>query len=119
MTPRLRPAGDWGAASVILATGGLGASVATAFCCALPPLLASAGVAGGWTLELQSFLGPKEQVLVWLAISGLGSGTMLWLWQMRSVCTTGFPCRSAGLHLLTPLGLVVGGLLTWFALTAV
>ncbi len=119
MTPRLRPADYQGAASILLAIGGLGASLAAAFCCALPPVLASAGVAGVWTLELQSFLGPHQQGLLWLAVSGVGLSGMLLAWQIRRACTSGLQCRGIGLPGLTLLGLLMSGVLTWLAFNPV
>lgn len=116
MTSKLPPAEHQGAASLLLVVGGLGASLAAAFCCGLPPLLIAAGVAGLWTLELQSFFGPHQQALLWLAGGGLGSGAVLWVWQMRKACATGCWRRSTGSHLLTLLGLIAGGLLTWLAI---
>lgn len=116
MTSKLEPTAHQGAASLLLVIGGLGASLAAASCCALLPLFIWAGVAGLWTLELQSFFGPHLQILLWLSCGGLGAGAVLWVWQMRKACATGGWRRSVGLHLLTLLGLIAGSLLTWLAI---
>ena len=106
--------GYWRLTSGILLVGGMSASLAAAFCCALPPLLVAAGVAGIWTLELQSFFGPHQQALLWLAVSGLGVGGVLWVGQTWRVCATGL-CRGIACHILMLLGLVAGGALSWLA----
>ncbi len=95
--------------------GGLGASLAAALCCALLPLLISAGVAGVWTLELQSFLGPHRQALLWLAISGLGLGGALWVWQTRKACATGLWRHRTAWRVSMLLALFAGGALSWLA----
>ncbi len=115
MRPKLNPAGHWRVASGLLVVGGLGASLAAAFCCALPPLLIAAGVAGIWTLELQSFFGPHQQALLWLAVSGLGVGGVLWVWQTWRVCATRLWYLRTAWHVLMLLGLFAGGALSWLA----
>lgn len=106
-------------ATVLLVVSGLATALAAASCCALPPLLIWAGVAGLWTLELQSFFGPHLQTLIWLADGTLAAGAGSWAWQMRKVCAVGLSRRNAGWHLLMLLGLAAGGLLSWMAVNPV
>jgi mercuric ion transport protein len=119
MTSERRSGAPQAVATAVLVFSGLGAALAAASCCALPPLFIWAGVAGLWTLELQSFFGPHQHALLWLAVGGLGAGAVTWVWQMRKACTTGCWGRGVGSHLLTLLGLIVGSLLTWFAISTV
>lgn len=114
MRAKFNPADHWGVASGLLVVGGLGASLAAAFCCALPPLLIAAGVAGSWTLELQSFFGPHQQALLWLAASGLGVSGVLWVLQTWRVCAIGL-CPRIARHILILLGLFAGSALSWLA----
>lgn len=103
-------------AACLLSGGGVTASLALMACCALPPLLASIGLAGAWTLEVQTFLGPHEQGLLWLSLVSLGSGAGAWSWQLRRVCTGCGPRGRVIPLLLTPLMLALGAGLTWLAL---
>jgi mercuric ion transport protein len=110
------PGADHRSLAWVLAGGGVAASLALIACCALPPLLAGVGLAGAWTLEVQTVLGPHEQLLLWLALVGLGSGATAWAWQLRRSCAgCGERGRRSSL-VITPLMLVLGAILTWIAL---
>lgn len=103
-------------AAGLLSGGGVAASLCLLACCALPPLLATIGLAGAWTLALQGFLGVHEQGLLRLTLAGLGSGAGAWLWQW---CGIGTRCGSGTrpvLLMLTPLLPVIGASLAWLAL---
>ena len=107
---------EWRGVAGLASGGGVGASVCLVACCALPPLLASVGLAGAWTLEVQTFFGPHERLLLWLSLGGLGSGAAAWSWQLRRVYTGCGPRRRVIPLLLTPLMLTFGAGLTWLAL---
>ena len=100
----------------LLSGGGVATSLALMACCALPPLLASVGVAGAWTLDVQTFLGPRENLLLWVSLGSLGAAAVAWMWQIRSACLSCSPGGHAILGVLTPAMLVVGACLTWLAL---
>ena len=114
--PSSAPGADHRGPAWVLAGGGVAASLALIACCALPPLLAGVGLAGGWTLEVQTFLGPRELLFLWLALIGLGSGAAAWAWQLRR-SRAGCVARGCRWSLtITPLMLVIGAILTWIAL---
>lgn len=100
----------------LLSGGGVATSLALMACCALPPLLASVGLAGAWTLDVQTFLGPHENLLFWVSLGSLGAAAVAWIWQMRRACSGCSPARHAIVRVLTPAMLVVGACLTWLAL---
>ena len=114
--PSSAPGADHRGPAWVLAGGGVAASLALIACCALPPLLAGVGLAGWWTLEVQTFLGPYELLSLWLALVGLGSGAAAWAWQLRR-SRAGCVARGCRWSLtITPLMLVIGAILTWIAL---
>ena len=100
----------------LLSGGGVATSLALMACCALPPLLASVGLAGAWTLDVQTFLGPHENLLFWVSLGSLGAATVAWIWQIRSACSGCSPGGHVIGGVLTPAMLVVGACLTWLAL---
>ncbi len=52
--------------AAVLAIGGLGATLASAACCALPVVLATLGIAGGtWMLDIAVVAGPWQRDLLW------------------------------------------------------
>lgn len=100
----------------LLSGGGVTASLALMACCALPPLLATFGLAGAWTLDVQTLAGPHEQMLFWLSLVSLGAGAVAWFWQIRRVCFSYARRGRAISWVLTPLMLALGACLTWLAL---
>lgn len=69
--------------SMTLSLGGLLASFGCAACCALPIVLASAGLAGAWTLHLQLLIGPYERWWLWGTIFLLSLGFVSWARGLR------------------------------------
>lgn len=100
----------------MLTGGGVAASLALVACCALPPLLATFGLARAWTLDTQAFLGPHEWMLFWLSLVSLGAGAVAWLSQIRKVCFSDARRGCLTSRVLTPLMLALGACLTWLAL---
>ncbi|MDA8051709.1 MAG: hypothetical protein M0002_17195 [Rhodospirillales bacterium] len=105
-----------GGAAGVLSGGGVASSLALMACCALPPLLASVGLGGAWTLAMQTFLGPHEQLLLWLSVGSLGIGATAWAWQVWRAHTSCGLRRCFGRLALPPLLLLLGAGLTWLAL---
>lgn len=107
--------GRSGVAGVLSGSGAL-ASLVLMACCSLPLLLASVGLAGAWTLALQTALGPHEQLLLWLSVSSLGLGAAAWVWQVWRAHTSCELRRRLGGLALSPILLLLGAGLTWLAL---
>jgi mercuric ion transport protein len=110
---RVGSAGWQGRGSGFLAVSGFAASLALLACCALPPLLAAAGLAGAWTLNLQGLLGPHERALLWLSVGSLGLGAVPWARQLQRSLKAGVPIGHIGRQAVTLFMLMLGSALTW------
>ncbi len=106
-----RPAGGSGA--VLLTLGGLAAAFGAASCCALPLMLATAGLGTAWLGGIAMLAGPHRAFLLTAAALLLVGGAIL-LWRQRaSACTPGSVCARPAVRNLTTVGLLLGlGLLT-------
>ena len=95
-------------ASMILSAGSLFASFGCAACCALPIVMASAGLAGAWTLHLQLLVGPYQRWWLWGTILLLVLSVLAWardMWRFRRKDSAG---ASALVHAVTPTLLMLG-----------
>lgn len=85
------------AGAALLAGGGILAGFGAAACCALPLMLASAGLGSAWLFSVAAVTGPYQIVLLGAAALGL-TGAAFLLWRGRrqdaAVCATGGACRS-------------------------
>lgn len=106
-----RPASGSGA--VLLTLGGLAAAFGAASCCALPIILAGAGLGTAWLGGIAMLAGPHRGILLMSAALLLVGGAIL-LWRQRaSACMPGSVCARPAVRNLTAAGLLLGlGLLT-------
>ena len=95
-------------ASMTLSLGGLFASFGCAACCALPILMASAGLAGAWTLHLQLLVGPYERWWLWGTILLIALGMISWARDMRRFRPKDAAGASVLSHVVTPALLILG-----------
>ena len=102
----------------LLAIGGLGASLASAACCALPVVFATFGIAGGtWMLDIAVVAGPWQRELLWGGVAALALALLVTGPRGTPGCAESF-CATTGFR--GPLiGLVMlGGGLAGLALAA-
>ena len=106
--PRLktRPRPLPGSGAVLLTLGGLAAAFAAASCCALPLLLAAAGVGTAWLGGIALVAEPHRALLLTVAAGALAGGAFL-LWQQRHAPVCGL-CTRPGARCLTLSGLLIG-----------
>ena len=105
--------------AALLTVGGIGAAFGVAACCALPIMLATAGIGTAWLTGIASVTAPHRDI--WIAISALSlliSAFMLWRAHKNAVRCGGVAASSprwlrialAG-GLLIGAGLLVAGIL--------
>lgn len=95
-------------ASMTLSLGGLFASFGCAACCALPIVMASAGLAGAWTLHLQLLVGPYERWWLWGTILLLALGMISWARDVRRFRRKDAAGAPVLVYVLTPILLMLG-----------
>lgn len=94
--------------SMTLSLGGLLASFGCAACCALPIALASAGLAGAWTLHLQLLVGPYEHWWLWGTILLLALSMISWARDVRQSRRRHAAGASVLVYAITPAFLMLG-----------
>lgn len=94
--------------SIMLSLGGLFASLGCAACCALPIVMASAGLAGAWTLHLQLLAGPYERWWLWGTILLLVLSVVAWARDVRRFRRKDAAGASVLTHAVTPALLMLG-----------
>lgn len=102
-------------AALSLTLGGIASGFAAASCCALPMLLASAGIGSAW---LGGIAVPAAPYRVWFlafgAVSLLAGALLLGRQQARAMrCGTDGTCVPAAVRLFTLAGLLIGVVLLW------
>lgn len=96
--------------AALLTVGGIGAAFGVAACCALPIMLATAGVGTAWLTGIASVTAPHRDI--WIAISALSlliSAFMLWRAHQNAVRCGGVAASSPlWLRIALAAGLLVG-----------
>ncbi|MCW3837258.1 mercuric transporter MerT family protein [Sphingomonas canadensis] len=112
--PELRhSSGARGAA--FLTVGGIAAAFGVASCCALPILLATAGLGAGWLGGIASAASPYRTLLLSLSALFLIGGAIL-LWRQQRVAMTCGPdgvCTAPAIRAILLIGLLVGATLLY------
>ena len=104
-----------GFGAISLALGGIASGFLAAACCALPMLLASAGLGSAWLVGIAV---PAAPYRLWFvafgAISLVAGGVLLARQQMRAArCGADGACVPASLRFATLIGLLLGAVLLW------
>ena len=104
-----------GFGTISLALGGIASGFLAATCCALPMLLASAGLGSAWLVGIAV---PAAPYRLWFvafgAISLVAGGVLLARQQMRAArCGADGLCVPAALRVVTLVGLLFGAVLLW------
>ena len=96
--------------AVLLTVSGIGAAFGVAACCALPILLATAGIGTAWLAGIASIAAPYREI--WIVISALSlliSAFLLWRAHQNAVRCGGVAARSPrGFRIALAGGLAVG-----------
>jgi mercuric ion transport protein len=98
-----------GAGAVLLTLGGVGAAFGVASCCALPLLLATAGLGTAWLGGIALVAAPHRTIL--LAVAGLclaGAAALQWRQRRAALCVPRALCARPAVRGLTTLGLLLG-----------
>lgn len=116
-----RPARGTGA--VLLTLGGLAAAFGVASCCALPFLLATAGLGTAWLYGIAVLAAPHRGFLLGAAAICLAGGAVL-LWRQRQrrtavTCAPGGVCSHPAVRGLTLVCLLAGLVLLYLGYTYV
>jgi mercuric ion transport protein len=99
--------GTQGAGALLLTLAGLGSAFSLASCCALPILLAAAGLGTAWLGGIADLAVPYRVPLI--AISGVSlAGGAVSLLRQRRVCAPGAVCARPAVRGTTALGLILG-----------
>ncbi|MBA4045297.1 MAG: mercuric reductase [Erythrobacter sp.] len=96
--------------AVVLTVSGIGAAFGVAACCALPILLATAGIGTAWLAGIASIAAPYREI--WIVISALSlliSAVLLWRAHQNAVRCGGVAASSPRwLRIALAVGLAVG-----------
>ena len=99
--------GAQGGGAILLTLAGLGSAFGLASCCALPILLAGAGLGTAWLGGIADLAVPYRVPLI--AISGVSlAGGAISLLRQRRVCAPGAFCARPAVRATTTLGLILG-----------
>ncbi|MGH6740995.1 MAG: mercuric reductase [Bradyrhizobium sp.] len=98
--------------ALLLALGGLTAAFGAAACCALPMLLAGAGIGSTWLIGVAVIAAPHRIGLLAAAVLCLMSGTALFAWHRRAVSCGACANRlvTSLVTITTALGIVLAAL---------
>lgn len=86
------------AGALLLTLSGLAAAVGAASCCALPMLLAGAGLGSTWLVGLAVIAAPHRVALVLAAVVCFIAGAVVFAWHRWAVA-----CGACGHRIVTPL----------------
>ena len=96
-----------GFGAISLALGGIASGFLAATCCALPMLLASAGLGSAWLVGIAV---PAAPYRLWF----VAGGVLLARQQMRAArCGADGLCVPASLRFVTLIGLLLAAVLLW------
>ena len=93
--------------AVALVAGGVAAAFALAACCAIPVLLAGAGLSAHWLMPVAAFADPHRQLLTTLAIVALAGGLFAVLPVLRT-CAPGDLCSRPAFRATIGVAAVAG-----------
>ena len=104
-----------GIGAISLTLGGIASGFAAASCCALPMLLASAGIGSAWLAGIAIPAAPYRLWLVAFGVISLVAGGLLLARQQARAAQRGpgGSCVPAALRIATLIGLLVGAALLW------
>ncbi|KGB54709.1 Mercuric ion transport protein, MerT precursor [Sphingopyxis sp. LC81] len=104
-----------GIAAAALTATGIAAAFGVAACCALPILLASAGIGAAWLGGIAMIAVPYRTPLLLIAAACLLFGAFLLFRQQRAArrCGPGGACTPPVVRILTLAGLLLGAALLW------
>jgi len=109
-----------GYAPVLLTLGGLAAAFGVASCCALPMLLAGAGLGTAWLGFIGIASAPHWKLLMSVAaVCAVGGAGLLWRQSRPGVCAPGSVCARPSIRLLTLAGLMATLVLLYLGYTYV
>jgi len=96
--------------AMLLTVGGMASAFGVAACCALPILLATAGIGTAWLTGIATFSAPYRSALMIVSlISLLASAGLLWRIQQNArQCGNDAFCTPAWLRLGLLVGLLIG-----------
>ena len=98
-----------GVGPVLLTLSGLAAAFGVASCCALPFLLAAAGLGTAWLGGIALLAAPYRVFLLAAASVCLAGGAfLLWRQRARAACEPGSVCARPAVRGLTATGLLLG-----------
>lgn len=97
--PAVAPSGTVAeTAALLLTLGGLTAAFGAATCCALPMLLAGAGLGTTWLIGIAAIVAPHRIALVTATAICLVAGGVVFAWHRRAVA-----CGACGHRIVTRL----------------
>jgi len=104
-----------GIGAISLTLGGIASGFIAATCCALPMLLASAGIGSAWLVGIAVPAAPYRLWFVAFGVISLVAGGILLARQQARAARCGADgrCVPTALRAATLVGLVVGGVLLW------
>ncbi|MBN8812379.1 MULTISPECIES: mercuric reductase [unclassified Sphingomonas] len=104
-----------GIAAASLALGGIAAAFGVAACCALPFLLASAGIGAAWLGGIGMAAAPYRTPLLAIGALCLLTGALLLLRQQiaASRCGPDGVCTPPAIRIVTLIGLLIGAVLLY------
>lgn len=98
--------------ALLFALGGLAAAFGAASCCALPMLLAGAGIGSTWLIGVALIAAPHRIALLSAAVLCLIAGAALFAWRRRAVACGACANRfvTSLVTITTALGIVLAAL---------
>lgn len=108
-----------GAGAALLTFGGVAAAFGLASCCALPMLLATAGIGTAWLGGIAALAAPHRALLLCLgALLLIGGAVLIWRQQRHAArCGPNGECTPPAVRLVVLLGLLLGCGLLWAGYT--
>jgi mercuric ion transport protein len=98
-----------GVGGVLLTLAGLGSAFAVASCCALPLLLATAGLGAAWLGGVAEIAAPYRVPLLAISAASLaGGGIERWRQRKSGYCSPGAVCARPPVRRAAALGLLLG-----------
>lgn len=103
-----------GVGAALFTLGGLISAFGLASCCALPMLLAGAGLSAAWLGGFAILAAPHRVLLLVLGtVCLLGGAVLLWRQQRQAAACGPNECSPALTRVVTLIGLIVGAVLLW------
>ena len=98
------------AGAVALAASGIASAFSLAACCAIPFLLAGAGLSAGWLAPIVSASQPHAEILTGGSLLAL-IGSVTAVWAARRSCAPGSICSRPGFRWAITGAAVIGAVL--------